>query len=239
MCGLPIRQFWCIGEVWKLSLGFRDLSHSSCGKTIKADRNEGWKEFGRARRRQLFHMKSERVWWTRTRGGNIRTTSCSSHLSSFPFFSHSIRASYNYDRWHRKTRSWLLPPEPLTIFFFRYINSSIFNEALLLLLFWWNIATCHFHAVDIFWVPGPESPQQVGSDLSIKKNVSIFFNNFTNRSDVHMKCSKLKNTLKLCLKTKVLEPQESRAKDSFPRQAASVSINKLQQFVTQRSRNQH
>lgn len=57
-----------------MSLGFRDLSHSSCGKTIKADRNEGWKEFGRARRRQLFHMKSER-------DGSVREEEASGQLN--------------------------------------------------------------------------------------------------------------------------------------------------------------
>lgn len=56
-----------------MRLGFRDLSHSSCGKTIKADRNEGWKEFGRARRRQLFHMKRER-------DGSVREEEASGQL---------------------------------------------------------------------------------------------------------------------------------------------------------------
>lgn len=69
----------------------------------------------------------------------------------------------------------------------------------------------------------------MGSDLSIEKKFQHFLT-LTNPSDVHMKCSKLRNTLKLCLKTKVLEPQESRATDGLRRQAVSVGINKLQRF---------
>lgn len=105
-----------------MSLGFRDLSHSSCGKTIKADRNEGWKEFGRARRRQVFHIKSER-------DGSVREEEASGQLNVpvtcfcllFPHTAFVLLIIMIDDT--KKQGHGSSHPNASESFFFRYINS--------------------------------------------------------------------------------------------------------------------